>query len=151
MWTQEAHGEAVKMWRDGSSALEISQALKARSLATKTRSAVLGRLHRAGLCGERSTQRMKPKAAGFRPKKAAMPKAPKIKAEPFTARPDPQPSLNIPLMLRTEHQCPAITNNSEWGRATMCGNPIKPGDHWCEPHQRLHYQPQQKKQRGRAA
>jgi hypothetical protein len=149
LWSADAHNVAVKMWREGFSARDISKSLSAQHLATVSRSAVLGRLHRAGQCGNRSTQRMKPKAAGYRACKVVI-VAPRINPEPFKPRPDPQPSLNIPLQDRTNDQCPAITDSTEWGRARVCGNPVKLGCNWCEPHQRLHYQPQQKKQRGRA-
>jgi hypothetical protein len=57
--------------------------------------------------------------------------SPKTKPVLPQERPEPIAPLNISILEITHGQCRAVTDNSEWGRARMCGHP---GDPWCPGH-----------------
>ncbi len=80
-WTDERVEQLEKMWREGMSASQI-----ARSLGGVSRSAVLGKLHRHGLTGNRH----QPSIPGHKAVRARKPKvttSPQIKAPPVPLPP----------------------------------------------------------------
>jgi GcrA cell cycle regulator len=130
VWTPERSETAMKLWARGFSAQQIAAQLRG-----VTRSAVLGRLHRM-----RAPKRKKPGGETAQRNrirariKCMKVTAPKTKPVLPPERPEPIAPLNISILEITHGQCRAVTDNSDWGRARMCGHPTALGSVYCPGH-----------------
>lgn len=111
-WTEEEDADLRYLWSIGKSASMIAQAMgKARS-----RNAIIGRLHRLGLCGATRTTRLnhrvKTGAARVRQPRAMFMPAPKPKRVY-----EPKPAPSEPVALYT------MTNDPGTGCRWICGDP----------------------------
>ncbi len=134
-WPDEIAKCAVEGWIKGLSASQIA------SLVGKTRSAVIGKLHRLGFIGSRdekvTTERRRQTEARRRQtqkSKNGASSSPRKRrpARERTALPPaaPVPPLLIPLIFTKQDQCRFIPEND----GLCCGHPVVRGESWCGFH-----------------
>jgi GcrA cell cycle regulator len=138
----------IAMWREGRTATAIACAV-----GVKTRSAILGKLHRLGLLGQRG-QHKKPAAhhrarnkeatrryrarlnSKFTRSSPAIPqRVNKTAWVSVPPSPDAPPSLNLSIIAVKPDQCRHIAGDDH----LCCGNPIIEGTSWCDHHYRVVY------------
>lgn len=164
VWTDERAETAKTMWAEGHSASII-----AARIGGVSRNAVIGKLHRMGLAGERSRSRAtryrKPtKIQARRPRRvrpAWMEALGQFRVEPHTPAIEPviPPEERKPLLVRKAdgllHANDDLTNDSccwpcgdpqdaDFG---FCGRTKVPGVSYCLDHARIAYQPPQRRRR----
>lgn len=162
MWTEETRAFVRERWADGQSASEISSAVSDRFGVRKTRNAIIGYIHRAGLSrnappSARAVQAAHARAAvRARRERAAKPR--KVKTPPL----EPM-SLRKALILSLEplndstrvdaiarRQCRFIHGDpaKQWA---FCGRTKQAGSPYCEHHTQLCYVVKQKREQGKVA
>lgn len=152
-WSQERVDLLTKLWAEGLSASQI-----AVRLGCKSRSAVIGKVHRLGLSGRATTSRI---ASGKRAARAAS-KAPRtakpvgnpiiraLMAEPFTPSVE---ELDIPINERKtmetleECSCRWPIGDPQHADFHFCGKSKVTGLPYCEFHARRAFQPPQPRKR----
>lgn len=137
-WTDQRFEMAKRMWRDGASARDISNAIGGVS-----RSAVLGKLYRAGIAGGRPKPRTSKPPRQRRPRVAH---CPRIRGAKIVDLPPPVEPRFVCITEIRDGQCKAIVDQTEWGRAKCCGHDTgsltKP---WCPSHDAMFYPLQDRK------
>lgn len=138
-WTDERVEQLKSLWTEGLSASQI-----ARVLGGVTRNAVIGKVHRLGLAGRASPNRVE------RPR---MPLAPKISVRAHHHMPEPPVVEEDPLILDDGSHATVLTINDRMCRWPIgdpsadefhfCGRKPKTGSPYCEAHARKAYQPAQ--------
>ena len=132
-WTDERVEILTRAWKSGVSCSQI-----AKMLGGTTRNAVIGKIHRLGM-GSRVTP--------YRPNKRAQTtkidsrrenrfggRIESIRHKPIRTTAPPIAPLNIPLDALNAFTCRAVSDESEWGRATYCGHMTVAGSSWCAGH-----------------
>ena len=157
-WTDEMVETLRKMWAEGKTASQVSRALGGRV----SRNAVVGKIHRMGLCFTRSVGVNRVRGAGHptarkkrKPKPA--PRSAQLgnpalralyqpEAEPFVPA---GPEIVIPLAERktiqtlVECSCRWPIGDPQQADFHFCGKDKVPGLPYCEFHARRAYQPPQ--------
>jgi GcrA cell cycle regulator len=147
-WTKERVELLQKLWIEESSA-----SLIAAELGGISRSAVMGKIHRLGLCGRgqpRSTakQQRKPRSAGPREYRLATIGSTALRAEPKTvlereARIFEPVAVPIAKMLTvaalTQHTCKWPFGDSREGGFRFCGHDTLEGVPYCRYHTTVAY------------
>ncbi len=128
MWADEVANHAVEKWKAGFSARQIA------SLVGKTRSAVIGKLHRLGLIGTRdreATNERRRQASTLKRGASSSPRKRQLARERTVLPPAaPVPPLLIPLIFTSKDQCRYIPEND----GLCCGHPVVRGESWCGFH-----------------
>ena len=128
-WKPEEAEIAIRMFKDGKAASEIGMVLH------KSRSAVMGFLHRQGV--KRGVQ---VKNVNQRPAKKNKPSVPFVKSTEkpldnilvFPANPKGAPMGRTPFLKAGPYQCRWVTESSP---AFICGEEVvRPGCSWCAEH-----------------
>jgi GcrA cell cycle regulator len=147
-WTKERVELLRKLWLE-----EFSASLIAAELGGVSRSAVIGKIHRLGLCGRGQPTspvkgRRKPRSAGHRGYRLATIGSTALKAEPETL-PDRKAkifeSVAVPIakMLTvealTERTCKWPIGNSREGGFHFCGHDTLEGVPYCRYHRGVAY------------
>lgn len=153
-WTDEMVETLRKMWAEGKTASQVSRALGGRV----SRNAVVGKVHRLGMCFTRSVGVNRVRGATHPARKKHKPKpqvvlqaAPnrpmtKIFAEPFVSA---GPELVIPVTERKTiatleaNDCRWPIGDPQQADFHFCGKTKVAGLPYCEFHARLAYQPPQ--------
>ena len=131
-WTDADKELARSLWLAGESAGRIAATLRGRS-----RSAVIGVLHRMGMpkvrkCGQRDTLRRR-LPSGPRPKRRYLADGKKDLA------PDTPPETLVKLFDLTPTCCRWIYGDPKHEKFGFCGRTIIPGTPYCEMHVRRAY------------
>lgn len=135
-WTDTLIEHLTARWRDGISASEIAKEINAAHRVTFTRNAVIGKLHRLGLCGTQAGKASAPRRLQYSRKRVlitpAAPPAPPAPASPPPAPPAP-PALNIAFRDLRRNHCRAIVSGVK-ADALYCGHAIVEGRSYCAHH-----------------
>ncbi len=157
-WTEERVELLKKLWAEGLSASQI-----ANRFGDITRNAVIGKVHRLGLAGRATTQRIKAtrtRKQSSKPRRARSPRFPrlpgarealrKLGSEPLPERSfEIEGELEIPLEERasietlTPHSCRWPIGDPTHEDFHFCGRTKMPGLPYCEFHAHKAYQPLQ--------
>lgn len=162
-WPQEATELAVKLWLEGRSATEIRRQIARDLKVAKSRSAVIGKLHRLGYTDKtrvtgashgtveriaKKRRAAKKAAIAFIPNKVLLPiKREVLRAE--LALIAALPPVTPGATLTSTGGCRYINGDPQID-ATVCGRATAGGS-WCDDHRRLVYAPSQKKREVRPA
>lgn len=133
-WTAPALATTTHLWREGYSAGEISKELARELSVFKTRNAVIGKLHRLGLCKDRVPSMVRAVRTERKQRKGPAQRKVQRKSKPLAKEP-PQPiePLNVPILDVSPFQCRAVVDTTEWGNAKLCGHVVAEGS-WCAAH-----------------
>ena len=145
MWTEETRAFVRMRWAEGRSASEISAEMAERYGARKTRNAVIGYVHRAGLSrteGPAAPKRVERTSRRNRITQARKPRPPKpAPPEPLSVRKALILSLEpIDASTRVDavarHQCRFIHGDpsKDWA---FCGRTKQAGSSYCKAHTML--------------
>ena len=160
MWTEETRAFVRERWAAGQSASEISSAMDTRFCVRKSRNAIIGYIHRAGLSrnappATRAAQAAHARAAvrARRERKPVKVKAPA--PEPLSLRKALILSLepidaSIRVNAVTRRQCRYIHGDPSRTWA-FCGRTQQTGSPYCEHHTQLCYVVKQKREQGKVA
>ena len=147
-WTKERVELLQKLWLEESSA-----SLIAAELGGISRSAVMGKIHRLGLCGSRPhasrvKQQPKPRPAGPREYRLATIGSTALRAEPKTAT-EREPEIFKPVAVPvakmltvaalTQHTCKWPFGDSREGGFRFCGHDTLEGVPYCRYHMTVAY------------
>ena len=164
-WNDERVELLKKLWSEGLSASQI-----AGRLGGVTRNAVIGKVHRLGLCRARHhfaheeppPRRALPRGSrqahgedALRPRSAIRPcaRSTSPEAEPFIRRPSRSSSSRWPrrksIQTLTECSCRWPIGDPQAGDFHFCGKNKVPGLPYCEFHARRAFQPPQPRRRDR--
>lgn len=147
MWTDETRTFVRMRWAEGRSASEISAEYKERYGVRKTRNAIIGYVHRAGLSrkdGPTQPKRVERTSRRNRVTKVRAPRTPKpAPPEPLSVRKALILSLEpIDTSTRVDaiarHQCRFIHGDPR-GEWAFCARPKQHGSSFCVHHTRLCY------------
>jgi GcrA cell cycle regulator len=143
-WTTEDSETAKRLWAEGRSGTEIGRMLG------KTRSAVIGYMHRKSVKqGTRSDPLApKPKAGNT---KADKPMRPRAKAKPETHAPPPLVYKPVTLIQLRPSSCRWPLGEMADPVTFFCGKPQKPGKPYCDLHHKIAFQPFKPMARKRSA
>ncbi|MBV8567878.1 MAG: GcrA cell cycle regulator [Methylobacteriaceae bacterium] len=161
-WTDERVELLRKLWGEGLSASQIAGQLGAGI----TRNAVIGKVHRLGLCGRakapsNSSPRARPKAsrsAQPRPSGALIRGNTALAiATHVVARPAPRPveevivplSERVTIMDLRDTMCRWPMGDPAQPEFRYCGAKAPSGAPYCDGHRRIAYQPAQERRRER--
>lgn len=164
-WTEERVELLKKLWTDGLSASQI-----AGRIGGVTRNAVIGKVHRLGLCGRATTSRMRsrprarmltfpnrnPAGGGvqYRTHGNAALKAmflpaadaqPQIAPVPVIEEHEIPQAQRVDLLSLKEHMCRWPLGDPQEEGFKFCGCKTAPGLPYCEYHARIAYQPVQRR------
>lgn len=142
-WTEEEEAELRHLWSIGRSASMIAKEMG----QGRSRNAIIGRLHRIGLCGVTRTARLnyrvKTGAARIRQPRAMFtpqPKPPRV----YEPKPRPvdtaEPVALYTLETDTGAGCRWICGDPKAATATVCGHAIHERN-WCAHHYARVYVP----------
>ena len=138
-WSEPNNVEMLrKLKAQGWSADRIAKFFRAAGLAV-TRSAVIGKCHRLGLCEEdKSPARIAARKSAARRNSALVQKrlnegVPKKfpKAEPYREHGAERTAASVPHMDRDTRQCPTFVTGESGALGLVCGQPATHGS-WCE-------------------
>lgn len=152
-WPLEAETFALRLWSEGKSGSEIASSLWSEHRLHKTRSAVIGRLHRIGATkrGPTSTVTRAQRREVSRRQRKFIPPARLVKVKPM---PEPKPhaaepeSRNVPLVMLGAFECHWITDPTRFEQR-YCGHGVALGSKYCPHHEARSRVPTVKKGRAR--
>lgn len=130
-WNEERVDLLKKLWSEG-----LSCSVMANRLGGVTRNAVIGKVHRLGLSGRVTTQRMKyrKRARAKKIRTDGRVFAPTFAREPLPPEP-PRPAKLFKLADMEDHQCRYVfgdpRGSHEWG---YCGCKKMAGSSYCPGH-----------------
>ncbi|WP_296203613.1 GcrA family cell cycle regulator [uncultured Hyphomicrobium sp.] len=130
-WNEERVDLLKKLWSEG-----LSCSVMANRLGGVTRNAVIGKVHRLGLSGRVTTQRMKyrKRARAKKIRTDGRVFAPTFAREPLPPEPS-RPAKLFKLADMEDHQCRYVfgdpRGSHEWG---YCGCEKMPGSSFCPGH-----------------
>lgn len=150
-----------RLWGEGSSATIIVAALEKK----RSRNAVLGKIHRMGLSGRGSSERMIDKTKAAATRKAAEDRKKEARRAELAAREVKRAAIVVPLPNAIicqpvtlfdldDCQChfPLDARAGEYGLTLYCGSLAKANSPYCAGHHRIVYEPiQQPEAKRRAA
>lgn len=133
-WTADALATTTRLWGEGYSATEIAKAVKARHGISKSRNAIIGKIHRAGLAGRTTPSRPPASLRATANKRRNPPQRSQKRSQPLPPEPPaPCEPLNIPLASLESNQCHAVTDATRWAQR-YCGQPVAFGCSYCSGH-----------------
>ena len=151
-WSPRLTRVLRRMWRGGCTARQIANALNERYGLTLTRNAVIGKLHRMGMMGERRKPRQRPARVSQRQASRMLSRAQRhrtaprpapVKAMPAAPAPVRQQSAPAPsshrrgvtdIMKLKPGMCRWV--DGDRGAWVWCGAPTDGGS-WCEHHRAI--------------
>jgi GcrA cell cycle regulator len=146
-WADEARVERLKeLWADGRSASDI-----ATLLGEVTRSAVLGKVHRLGLPGRKTTSRQPRRSPRRSGSVHFLRQTPARFVRPATPLPPAPPPHEAALMLSLRQlradQCHWPIGDPKAADFGFCGCKKAPGVPYCEHHAAIAYNPAARRRR----
>jgi GcrA cell cycle regulator len=139
-WSEERTAKAVELWKEGHSAEHI-----ARRLGVESRSAVLGKMFRMGLCRQSGTNTGKSGMVAARVERAvSKPPPPVALVESVTAN-EPSP-VGKQLAQLERHHCRWPIGDPRQEGFHFCGRPPIPGRPYCSAHDKLAWAPRKPRQ-----
>jgi GcrA cell cycle regulator len=145
-WTDDRVEQLKSLWTEGLSASQI-----ARVLGGVTRNAVIGKVHRLGLAGRASPNRVERPRLPMAPKMSMRVHAP----EPPVVEEDPvvmDDGNFVTVLTISNSMCRWPIGDPSEHEFHFCGRKPKNGSPYCEAHARKAYQPQQlRRDKGRMA
>jgi hypothetical protein len=152
VWSPADIATTIRLWDAGKTGEEIAKQLSVK----RTRSAVLGYVHRLRVAGQSFTRKTTPKGQRLRDKGerrqarsmrvAAPPRPPKLRKEPRVPPPPVDASNAKPWTERTFGEC-AFPISGEGADMLSCCTPTG-GKTYCRAHHALVYQAPEAKRRG---
>ncbi len=140
-WNDAIFDRAKHLWGDGYSASQIF-----RMIGAPSRSAVLAKLHRAGLSGDSPPQRRRTHSTDAKTPKSRKPTASLVPI----AGSLPEEVAAVVISKRTPLELAGWTScrfplwaHTEDGRPDLpvCGNHVTPGESWCAEHRAKVFRP----------
>lgn len=135
-WTDPIIAVARKLWAEGQSATQIAAALKECHGVTVTRNAVIGKLHRLGLCGGQVARNTAPRRMQRdRQEIQRRVMVAKLKVAKTSPPDPPKPAVDGGVQIGNLrwHHCRAIVSGTG-ADALFCGHARKPGSSYCAHH-----------------
>ncbi|HEY1637158.1 MAG TPA: GcrA family cell cycle regulator [Rhizomicrobium sp.] len=145
MWTDERVDQLKSLWTEGLSASQI-----ARALGGVTRNAVIGKVHRLGLAGRATPNRIDRPRLPSAPRlhlRSREPELPVVEEEPIKL----EDGSFVGVMAINDRMCRWPIGDPSAEEFHFCGRNPKTGSPYCEAHARKAYQPQQIRERRRMA
>lgn len=147
-WTPENIAALARLWGEGKSGAAVARALAEEGFPARTRSSIMGKVHRLGL-PERLTKQCAPRKVRQRPDRRSHNG---VRVKQNCATPLPAPPVLVSQWvhfnaLSLSRQCRDVTeHNARTRESWHCGAPVVPGTCWCAGHLARYSMPYQPKQ-----
>jgi GcrA cell cycle regulator len=132
-WPEADIARLRALWAEGFSVVAIGVVL------ARTKSSVIGKVHRLGLSSRPSPiVREGPRAVAVKRRAVAMPPAPPLPPVmmPMAARPVCKDSLHTPMPPHAREGCQFVTDDTRYAQR-FCDAPRAPESSYCAPHHAL--------------
>lgn len=141
-WSDAENATLRQLWGEGFSAGQIAIAMRSRHNVSRSRNAVIGRIHRLGIQRSGTTQRApnKNRVKGFKQKAAIRRTQPIAKPEKPERLPVDLSIIKALPALGGDSGCKFIPGDPAHD-PRYCGRPTSVGGVWCAQHARLVYVP----------